>query len=156
MVCLMILRKDRIPKRVMGHDVKQFKALEGYLESGPQFVLQSYILLRGKRRGFGDLQEADVERILLLLFTIALSLASLTSTAVKVNKPDPDDNRTSKQTPPSSSGRFYLTSLLFNGFCVIFRLSSTAFAYATLRAWANLILVSAFFANVILLGFIGT
>ena len=30
----------------MVFDIKQFKSLEGFLESGPQFVLQAYILLR--------------------------------------------------------------------------------------------------------------
>ena len=47
MVFHMIIRKDRTPVKIMKHDVRQFKSLEGYLESGPQFVLQSYILLRG-------------------------------------------------------------------------------------------------------------
>ena len=47
MVFHMIIRKDRTPVTIMKHDVRQFKSLEGYLESGPQFVLQSYILLRG-------------------------------------------------------------------------------------------------------------
>lgn len=48
MVYLMIIRRSREIFKIMGHDVKQFKSLEGFLESGPQFVLQSYILLLGK------------------------------------------------------------------------------------------------------------
>lgn len=48
MVFLIIVQKSRAVVSVMGHDVKQFKSLEGFLESGPQFVLQSYILLRGE------------------------------------------------------------------------------------------------------------
>ena len=49
MVYLMCRSKSHQVVKVMGHDVKQFKSLEGYLESGPQFVLQSYILLRGMK-----------------------------------------------------------------------------------------------------------
>ena len=41
----MIVQKSRAPERAMVFDVKQFKSLEGFLESGPQFVLQLYILL---------------------------------------------------------------------------------------------------------------
>ena len=47
MVYHMVIRRDTAPVKVMKHDVRQFKSLEGYLESGPQFVLQSYILLKG-------------------------------------------------------------------------------------------------------------
>ena len=46
MVYLMIVQRSRNAERVMVFDVKQFKSLEGFLESGPQFVLQAYILLR--------------------------------------------------------------------------------------------------------------
>ena len=46
MVYLMIVQQSRNAERVMVFDVKQFKSLEGFLESGPQFVLQAYILLR--------------------------------------------------------------------------------------------------------------
>ena len=46
----------------MGHDVKQFKSLEGFLESGPQFVLQSYIILRGDKKGFEDFQSVDASK----------------------------------------------------------------------------------------------
>ncbi len=45
MVYLMILNKSREIVSIMGHDIKQFKSLEGFLEAGPQFVLQTYILL---------------------------------------------------------------------------------------------------------------
>ena len=46
MVYLMIVQRSRNAERVMVFDIKQFKSLEGFLESGPQFVLQAYILLR--------------------------------------------------------------------------------------------------------------
>ena len=44
---------------MMGHDVKQFKSLEGFLESGPQFVLQTYILLRGEQKGLEDFTQVE-------------------------------------------------------------------------------------------------
>ena len=59
MLYLMILNRSKEVVSIMGHDVKQFKSLEGFLESGPQFVLQSYILLRGEKRGFGGLDDLD-------------------------------------------------------------------------------------------------
>ena len=60
MVYLMIVQKNRSAVRVMGFDIKQFKSLEGFLESGPQFVLQSYILLRNEKPGtdLSDLEES--------------------------------------------------------------------------------------------------
>jgi len=153
MVYLMVIRRDRAPVEVMGHDVKQFKALEGYLESGPQFVLQTYILLRGAKRGIGDLREEDLDRIGIILLSIGLSLASLTKTAVSVNKPDPEEKRRAVQTvgERSSRIRFVLTSVLFNGTCVVFRLSSAAFFYACLRAWANLVLLAVVAINAVVL-----
>ena len=56
----MIVQKNRSAVRVMGFDIKQFKSLEGFLESGPQFVLQSYILLRNEKPGtdLSDLEES--------------------------------------------------------------------------------------------------
>ena len=155
MVFLMVVQKDRTPVKLMGHDVKQFKSLEGFLESGPQFVLQSYILLRGQKRDVNDIREESAKRILTLLLSIALSLASLSKTSINVNKPDPDDRRQSKQYPELSP-KFLLTSILFNGFCVVFRLSSAAFFYATVRSWANLILFSIFIVNAVLFGTIAT
>jgi hypothetical protein len=56
MLFLMIKNRSHEIVRVMGHDVKQFKSLEGFLESGPQFVLQSYILLRGQKDGYTDFE----------------------------------------------------------------------------------------------------
>jgi len=103
MVYHMVIRRDTAPVKVMKHDVRQFKSLEGYLESGPQFVLQSYILLKGEKRSLDNMQEQQVERILILLLSITISLISLTKAAVTVNKADVDENRTSTQTPPQSS-----------------------------------------------------
>ena len=54
----MIVQRSRNPERAMVFDVKQFKSLEGFLESGPQFVLQSYILLRNQKQGL-DLTDAE-------------------------------------------------------------------------------------------------
>ena len=48
--------------KIMGHDVKQFKSLEGFLESGPQFVLQSYIILRGDKKGIEDFHSVDARK----------------------------------------------------------------------------------------------
>ena len=45
MVYLMIVQRSRAPERAMVFDVKQLKSLEGFLESGPQFVLQLYVIL---------------------------------------------------------------------------------------------------------------
>ena len=45
----MIVQRSRAAERAMIFDVKQFKSLEGFLESGPQFILQSYILLRNDK-----------------------------------------------------------------------------------------------------------
>ena len=59
MVFLIIVQKSRAVVSVMGHDVKQFKSLEGFLESGPQFVLQSYILLRGEDVDVDDITEGE-------------------------------------------------------------------------------------------------
>ena len=53
-----------------GHDLKQFKSMEGFLESGPQFALQSYILLIGQKKDtnidFDNITEADAERLAIL------------------------------------------------------------------------------------------
>ena len=54
MVYLMCRSRSHQVVKIMGHDVKQFKSLEGFLESGPQFVLQSYIILRGDKEGIED------------------------------------------------------------------------------------------------------
>ncbi len=59
MVYLMLQRRSHEVVKVMGHDVKQFKSLEGFLESGPQFVLQSYIILRGDKKGIDDFDSVD-------------------------------------------------------------------------------------------------
>ena len=40
------------------------ESMEGFLEAGPQFVLQSYILLRNEKRGtdLTDLEESKLAR----------------------------------------------------------------------------------------------
>ena len=69
MLYLMIINRSHEVIKIMGHDVKQFKSLEGFLESGPQFILQSYILLRGEKHcfevhkvfcAFSELEKADL------------------------------------------------------------------------------------------------
>ena len=60
MVYLMIVQRSRAAERVMIFDIKQFKSLEGFLESGPQFILQSYILLRNDKYDI-DLNEDEQE-----------------------------------------------------------------------------------------------
>ena len=59
MLYLMILNRSREIVKIMGHDVKQFKSLEGFLESGPQFVLQTYILLKGETDGLENLDSVE-------------------------------------------------------------------------------------------------
>ena len=59
MLYLMIINRSHEVIKIMGHDVKQFKSLEGFLESGPQFILQSYILLRGEKLGYEDLTSVE-------------------------------------------------------------------------------------------------
>ena len=62
MLYLMIINRSHEVIKIMGHDVKQFKSLEGFLESGPQFILQSYILLRGEKQGYEDLTSVEASR----------------------------------------------------------------------------------------------
>ena len=59
MLYLMIRQRSREIVNIMGHDVRQFKSLEGFLESGPQFILQSYILLRGEANDMEDLTKIE-------------------------------------------------------------------------------------------------
>ena len=93
--------------KIMGHDVKQFKSLEGFLESGPQFVLQSYIILRGDKKGIEDFHSVDARkisstsltapkrtiisdyflgRLAILCITIILSFVSLAKTGYNVKQ----------------------------------------------------------------------
>lgn len=62
MLYLMIINRSHEVIKIMGHDVKQFKSLEGFLESGPQFILQSYILLRGEKLGYEDLTSVEASK----------------------------------------------------------------------------------------------
>ena len=68
MVYMVIVEKSRTVVRLWGFDIKQFKSLEGFLESGPQFVLQSYILLRNEKRGT-DLTESKLTYFFLNYFS---------------------------------------------------------------------------------------
>ena len=53
--------------KIMGHDVKQFKSLEGFLESGPQFVLQAYIILSGHKEGIEDFDRVQASKLKFVL-----------------------------------------------------------------------------------------
>ena len=58
------------------------------MESGPQFTLQSYILLIGQKKDtnidWDNITEADSERLAVLSFSIIFSFASLVKTAYQV------------------------------------------------------------------------
>ena len=126
----------------MGHDLKQFKSIEGevlniitspfhdllvsgFLESGPQFVLQSYILLIGQKKDtnidFNDIRKEDATRLAVLSLSVLVSFVSLVKTAVQVNVPDPDDRRTDKQYKKNVP-HFKVSLCFFTFFCVLFRL----------------------------------
>ena len=98
LVILLIRRRDREPLKFMGHDLKQFKSLEGnyrdynhfsainhyltgFLESGPQFVLQSYILMIGQKRNtnidFNDIKKEDATRLGKLLDVMMFTLSNI-------------------------------------------------------------------------------
>ena len=123
LVILLIKRRDREPLKFMGHDLKQFKSLEGFLESGPQFALQSYILLIGQKKddniNWDEISEDDAERLAILSFSVLMSFISLVKTAVNVNIPDPDPRRQTKQYKENvpcfkvSLWFFTLTTVLF-------------------------------------------
>ena len=89
LVGLLIRRRDNQPLKFMGHDLKQFKSMEGFLESGPQFTLQAYILLTGQRKDtnidFKDITEDDAERLAILSFSTLMSYLSLVKTAYAVS-----------------------------------------------------------------------
>ena len=89
-------------------------------------------------------------RIEIIAFSIFFSLASLVKTSVNVNKPDPCPERTSPQNNKRPI-RFILTSLVFHFFCVLFRLCSLAFFFATIRHYTTLVLFVTLVINVVLL-----
>ena len=157
--------------KIMGHDVKQFKSLEGFLESGPQFVLQSYIILRGDKKGIEDFHSVDARkisstsltapkrtiisdyflgRLAILCITIILSFVSLAKTGYNVNVPDPDEKRKSQQNPQNVK-RFWSTSLPFHFICVLFRVSCLAYFFAALSTWTVLIIVLTMIINFLIL-----
>ncbi|TRY70957.1 hypothetical protein TCAL_05281 [Tigriopus californicus] len=129
MVYLMIIRRSREIFKIMGHDVKQFKSLEGFLESGPQFVLQI--------------------RILTLTFSIVLSFISLSKTGFNVNVPDEDPKRTSIQYKKNAKF-FPLTSIVFHAVCVLFRVTCLSYFFATIRVWTILLIAVTILTNYLL------
>ena len=152
----------------MGHDLKQFKSLEGFLESGPQFALQSYILLIGQKKetniDFDHITEADAERLAILSFSILVSFVSLVKTAVNVNVPDCDPRRQAKQYKQNvpylklcclKVSSFKVSLSFFTFFCVLFRLLSLSFFLVYLRQYTLILIVTAFISNVIVLGCVG-
>merc|ERR1719270_210725 len=169
LIILLIRRRDRVPLKFMGHDLKQFKSLEGFLESGPQFALQSYILLIGQKKDtnidFNDITENDAERLAILCFSVLISFISLVKTAVNVNVPDPDERRQAKQykqNVPSIKmccvkiSSFKISLIVFTFLCVLFRLLSLSVFLVYLRAWTLILILTAFLSNIIVLGCIET
>ena len=171
-VYLMFRSRSHEVVKIMGHDVKQFKSLEGFLESGPQFVLQSYIILRGDKKGIEDFHSVDARkisptsritvpkrtiisnyflgRLAILCITIILSFVSLAKTGYNVNVPDPDEKRKSQQNPQNVK-RFWSTSLPFHFICVLFRVSCLAYFFAALSTWTVLIIVLTMIINFLIL-----
>ena len=90
------------------------------------------------------------DRITVLAFSILFSLLSLIKTSVNVNRPDPDERRTSPQYNDHPT-RFVLTSVVFHFFCVLFRLCSIAYFFATIREYTTIILFGTLIINVVLL-----
>jgi len=167
MLYLIITKRSRQIVTVMGHDVKQFKALEGFLESGPQFVLQSYILLNGggSEDDLGFKEEACKRscpsstyyslfsvRTLTLIVSVTLSFFSLAKTGFNVNLPDPDEARKSKQHPENAS-KFKLTSALFHLLVTLFRVSSLTLFFACFQGWTVVVLAFCAAVNLLLFYF---
>jgi len=159
LVALLIKRRDHEPLKFMGHDLKQFKSMEGFLESGPQFALQTYILLIGQKKDtnidFNKIDYDDVERLIVLSISILISFISLVKTAYQVNVPDPDPRRRQKQDKKSSKWKFKITNGLFNTFCVLFRILSLSYLFVYLRQYTVIIIAAAFVSNIIVLSCIG-
>jgi len=158
LVALLVRRRDHEPLKFMGHDLKQFKSLEGFLESGPQFALQSYILMIGQKKDtnidFNNITEDDAERLAILSFSVLCSFLSLVKTAYQVNVPDPDSRRQDKQ-HKENAPCFKVTLFFFKFTCVLFRILSLAFFFVYLRQWTMVLVVTAFFSNVIILFCVG-
>eukprot|EP00092_Neocalanus_flemingeri_P029066 GFUD01031553.1.p1 GENE.GFUD01031553.1~~GFUD01031553.1.p1 ORF type:complete len:480 (-),score=73.85 GFUD01031553.1:159-1598(-) len=158
LVALLLRRRDQVALKFMGHDLKQFKSLEGFLESGPQFALQSYILMIGQKKDtnldFNNITEDDAERLAILSFSVLCSFMSLVKTAYQVNVPDPDPRRQDKQ-HKENAPCFKFTLFLFKFTCVLFRILSLSFFFVYLRQWTMLLIFTAFVSNVIILFCVG-
>jgi hypothetical protein len=154
LVALLVRRRDHEPLKFMGHDLKQFKSLEGFLESGPQFALQSYILMIGQKKDtnidFSNITEDDAERLAILSFSVLCSFLSLVKTAYQVNVPDCDPRRKAKQNKKNAP-YFKVSLFFFKFFCVLFRILSLSFFFVYLRQWTMLLIVTAFISNVVIL-----
>jgi len=154
LVALLVRRRDHEPLKFMGHDLKQFKSLEGFLESGPQFALQSYILMIGQKKDtnidFNNITEDDAERLAILSFSVLCSFLSLVKTAYQVNVPDPDPRRKAKQNKKNAP-YFRVSLFFFKFFTVLFRILSLSFFFVYLRGWTMLLIATAFISNVVIL-----
>jgi len=154
LVALLVRRRDHEPLKFMGHDLKQFKSLEGFLESGPQFALQSYILMIGQKKDtnidFNNITEDDAERLAILCFSVLCSFLSLVKTAYQVNVPDCDPRRKDKQNKKNAP-YFRVSLFFFKFFTVLFRILSLSFFFVYLRQWTILLIVTAFISNVVIL-----
>jgi len=169
MVVLLVRRRDHEPLKFMGHDLKQFKSLEGFLESGPQFALQSYILLIGQKKDtnidFTNITDEDAERLAILCFSTLSSFFSLAKTAVSVNIPDPDPRRQEKQYKQNvpyckffciKISSFKISLMVFMFFCVMFRMLSLSVFLVYLRGYTLIFILTAFLSNVAILAYVGT
>ena len=90
------------------------------------------------------------ERLMTLALSATISFLSLNKTGFNVNVPDPDEKRRSPQ-HPENSRLFPLTSLLFHFCCVLFRVASLAYFFATVRGYTAVIVVACFGVNAFLL-----
>jgi len=158
LVALLVRRRDHEPLKFMGHDLKQFKSLEGFLESGPQFALQSYILMVGQKKDtnidFNNITEDDAERLAILCFSVLCSFMSLVKTAYQVNVPDPDPRRQEKQNKKNAPC-FRVTLFFHKLTCILFRILGLSFFCVYLKTWTLLLIATAFVGNVITLMCIG-
>jgi len=103
---------------------------------------------------FNNITEDDAERLAILSFSVLCSFLSLVKTAYQVNVPDPDSRRQDKQ-HKENAPCFKVTLFFFKFTCVLFRILSLAFFFVYLRQWTMVLVVTAFFSNVIILFCVG-
>jgi len=159
LVGLLIRRRDHVARKFMGHDLKQFKSMEGFLESGPSFCLQTYILMIGHKKGtnidWDNIDHDDVERLLLLSCSSLFSFISLVKTSYSVNVPDPDPRRKQQQYKKNAPC-FKLTLLLFKLFTILYRILSISYFCVYLKEYTMIIIIAGFLCNLITFQCVGS